>query len=1399
MSYCVGEHKLYKSDTMLIRISYTVLFIVFHLLSLSAETYSMPKLRFKHLSANEGLPTDEVRHIFQDSDGYIWISTNSGLCCYDGYQIKTYKSNFHTPGLLNNNNIYSVAEDQHHRIWIAAYNGVNILDKTTGSIREIEHREFQRSIVDRILITKDERAFIGTQDGVYEYFIETDSCIRFKAGELAGSVKSMIEDSKGHIWIGTWSNGLYRYDPIEDQLYDYPQMNPRNSAYTIFEDNKQRIWIGSWGYGLFLLDNPYDLTSVSWKQFKYISGNDHSLCDDIILSINEDLNTNTLWIGTRNGLSLLKDEKQPLFINYRPDGTASSLYYNEVNSIIRDSEGMMWLGLLGGGVNTAFTRKPEFKLDRLEAVKNSLITNSAIRGILVDKDGLIWLGLGSWGFFIHNRLNDKYIHNMDHPDFSSLGRLPIINTIYQSPSSGKILLGSYDWGLIVYDKQAESGKRTSMIDYDTAPWLTNQCVFSIYEDSRQHTWLGTRNGICVLLKSGKGVRFDSYKIKDTPINAYSYLSIVQDESGNIWTGTNNGGIIKITGSPDRPEDLVFEQYAIEGGKLNSMSVPCLFIDSRNRLWAGTEGGGLSLYDSASDRFVPVHRDGNLPGDAVFSLLEDQMGNLWMGTNVGLMKVYIPEAIDSMTYRLYTVADGLQNNIFYRNTAFKDINGEMFFGGYQGYNSFFPDRMVEDDAFPALAITDFKVHNQSWNSFSQEQKKEMSVYAPDYMEHIKLNYKQNNFAFEFAALSFSRPQQINYAFQLDGFDKDWQYAEANRHFAYYNNLYPGTYHFRVKSTNASGAWSDQSREVTVTILPPPWKSNLAYLCYLIFLLLVAYTVYRFVRYRISLRNTLQLQALEYAKAEEVNHSKLQFFTNITHELLTPLTILSASVDELRQTTSYKEELYPVMTNNINRLIRLLQQILEFRKAESGNLQLRVSENNLTVFTRNSVDSFRPLIKKKLLSLTFNASDEDIYGYFDSDKLDKILYNLLSNAAKYNHAGGQIEVSLKMVDNGIVQLIVSDNGDGISQDAAHQLFQRFYEGDYRKFNTIGTGIGLSLTKDLILLHKGSIDVSSENGKGTAFIITLPISRANYKEAELDNTSDLIVQSDNPASEIGEIPENDTLPDLTGIQDQSLLVIEDNDDLQGLMVRLLSSSYRVFTASTGKEGLEIIKNQEVDLIVSDVMMPEMDGYEFCRIMKDSIETCHIPIILLTAKNREEDRVAAYNAGADGYISKPFNLEVLQAKISNLLKQKVRVSRDFKKQLTFETSELNYTSLDETFLQQAIDCIHRHLSDPMFDQQIFLNEMGTSKSTLYRKLKSLTGLNSSAFIRNIRLKAACRIMEEKQHIRISELAYAVGFNDPKYFSVCFKKEFGIQPSEYLEKYLSGLNYSSKTDTKQD
>lgn len=1384
-------------------------FIFGVLFSMVCQAMVMPEpnsLAFKSSSILNSLPSKDVQSVYQDRDGYIWISTRNGLFQYDSYSITTYKSNLYRPDLLTNNNIYCVAEDAQHRLWIGTYSGLNVLDKQTGQIRKIDDPEINGIGISQILVTSDNRILFATEGGLLEYLEDGNRFSVFNQDNTGGvfpktTVKSLFEDDRGDIWIGTWSQGLFRYEKRTGEYWKYPQMNSGNSAHVVFQDSHKNIWVGTWGAGLHLLHDAYNPEKTTWTTFTHDENRSGTISDNLIYAISEDLNTNSLWVGTRSGLSILSLRDMEMlhwsFENCYSGESENSITSSEVASLLRDRQGIMWVGMIGGGVNMANTRKAKFNLDRLSEAKRILKSNS-VRSILLDDEGQLWMGISTYGFGVEDRRTGKFTHHGQMPDFSSYRGISTVMSIMQSPSTGHIWIGVYNGGAYEIDKSAPVGKRVKAYNSSNAPWMCNSCIYYICEDSKQNLWFATKSGVSMRAADGTPVRFDSLKVGDVAVRDMVVMQLVEGHDSEMWLASNTHGVIRIQGSGNSLSGYTFSGYSVSNGKLNSDYANCIYKDVEGRIWVGTGGSGLSLYDAVEDVFLPAHKLWNLPGDAVTNIQSDKKGNLWLGTNAGLLRLTVPRDLQNVTYRLYTTSDGLQDNIFNRGASFVASDGEMFFGGHRGYNSFYPDKQDEQVFSSPVVITDIKVFNQSWTALSDKERSEISNLSPRFTDKIVLDYKRNNFSIEFSALEYANPERNRYAYRLDGFDAGWQYTDASKRFAYYNNLKSGTYTFYVKSSNSNGIWDENIQTVKVVILPPPWKTWWAYTLYIIVLLGISWYIYRIVRNRIRLRNALHLREMEQAKSEEINHAKLQFFTNITHELLTPLTIISASVDELKQTAPAYKEQYDVMTHNINRLIRLLQQILEFRKAETGNLKLKVLQGDLVLFVRRSLDGFRPLMKKKDIRFTIQSDADKCLAFFDPDKLDKILYNLLSNASKYNKPGGKVGIELNCDEvNGIACIIVKDNGPGIPKESQKNLFKRFYEGDYRKFNTIGTGIGLSLVRDLVTLHHGSISVESEEGKGAAFKIQFPVHRFAYSEDEIDDAVTLLdsdgidaVQEDVVITDAqADILEENLIPVEQSVAEKShtLLLVEDNEDLLGLMVKLLGGDYTIHTATNGKEALEVVELEDIDLIVSDVMMPVMDGIEFCRNIKGNFDTSHIPLILLTAKKQEEDRVEAYESGADAFITKPFNLSVLHARIGNLLKSRERVMKDFKKQLVFEAKELNYTSMDEDFLQRAIDCVNRHLDDPNFDQTQFLEEMNTTKSTFFRKLKSLTGLTYVSFIRNIRMKAACRIMEEKKHVRISELAYAVGYNDPRYFSSIFKKEIGMQPSEYMERFTSG------------
>ena len=1352
----------------------------------AANERAMFALKYRQITMADGLPSDEVQNVHQDRNGFVWFATRYGLCRYDGYQMVVYKSNLYHPTLLTNNDVNCLADDADGNLWIGTQEGgVNRLHCSTGEICHYSTPSIPDNYVSCLLVTRDNSVWVGTDGGLCRYWKEKDSLLVYDK-ELTGGVlgryqiKSLYEDSEGDLWIGTWSDGLYRYSPSQGKFFAYPSLNERNSAHVIYQDQRGTIWVAGWDSGLCCLEHPKDMDRFAFTRYVHQSGDDRSLSDNIVYAIVEDIRTKSLWIGTRSGLSIMSLDKPGEFMNYAPGKPGFQLPCDEINALMRDRSDNIWMGTLGGGVLLVDTKLNSFKSYEPDLAGVGIHT-TVIRALFADKDKNLWMGIGSYGLACQDYPSGDVRFYTRIPEFVHVSKVPTVNDIIQC-RNGEIWFGTYDGGILVYKK----GKHVRSLTYSNSPFLYSDCVTALYEDSRGNCWAGCRGGMGVRLADGRCYKFDQLVFENGGESYWYYVrDIIEDQDGSIWVATSNCGIIHMVGDVRSPESLRYYNYGLSNQQLSTNTALRFHLDKFGRLWAGTEGGGLLLYDRETKSFIEFNRKYDIPGDRIGTIEEDETGTLWLGTDVSLMRLQFFPEDERPSICIYTTGDGLQDN-FFASFSSCHRDGELFFSGHRGYNSFFPLRLKEDvDSIP-FYITDIKIFNRSLASMDKDVRDDISLETPTFTEKIVLPYQYNNLSIEFASLTYLNPEQNRYAYQLVGFDKDWQYVYASHRHASYNNLASGTYTFRLRATNENGAWNKHVRELTVVVLPPPWRTWWAYLIYVALVVNAGFLIFRAVLNRVRLRNALRLQELEKSKSEELNHAKLQFFTNITHELLTPLTIISASVDELKMQVPGHEKLYAGIIGNVQRLIRLLQQILEFRKAESGNLKLLVSKGDIAAFIRGGFESFLPLAKRRNLHFSITCEPESIIGYFDTDKLDKIFYNLLSNAAKYNREGGMVQVSLSMEPErpDFVRLSVKDNGYGISKERQKTLFRRFYEGDYRKFNTIGTGIGLSLTKDLVELHRGTITVHSEKDRGTEFVVLLPVARRYFDVEQINEEKELPARDTVLTEAVSEdVPCEPAVAEGSEDKSYAVLIVEDNEELLYLMTQLLQRSYKVMTATDGKQALEIVGNNEVDLIVTDVMMPVMDGIELCRHLKSKLEYCHIPVILLTAKNREEDRAEAYEVGADAFISKPFNLNVLHARIRNLLRARERIGHDFKKQLVFEVKELNYTDMDKEFVQRAVDCVNRHVSEEGYDFPQFADEMGVSQSTLYRKLKSLTGLTTSGFIRNVRLKAACRFLEEqKENVRISDLAYSVGFTDPKYFSTCFKKEFGVLPTKYWE-----------------
>ena len=790
---------------------------------------------------------------------------------------------------------------------------------------------------------------------------------------------------------------------------------------------------------------------------------------------------------------------------------------------------------------------------------------------------------------------------------------------------------------------------------------------------------------------------------------------------------------------------------------------------------GSQDGDVFTYDPQTNKVENLSDMFDMLEEGIFNIITDQLGHIWISTNKRVIE-YDPKNGGIMDYS--TMTDVMVNS-FMPNSYYKTRSGKILYGGNKGISVFTPyDHLSDNPRRIRTMVSDVKIDGVS--SLLEKNNQRFNLRS----QIISLNAGDKNIEIDFSSLNYAFPDKIKYAYKMDGVDDDWVYVRGDRQFAFYNQLPKGKRTFYLKTTDVNGLWSNYIAEVQVFKQPAFYETLWAYLFYIVFTLLCLYLFYHRMKRRIQLRHELRIAQIDKEKSEELVQTKLRYFTNISHDLLTPLTIITCLIDDAEMTNGSRISQLTMIRSNVNKLRRLLQQILDFRKVESGNMKLSVSKSDVISFIDDVCKiHFTPLMRKKNQTFTFLTEDRHLMAYFDRDKLDKIVSNLLSNAYKYTANGGNIKLIVDSYwesENHHLRIQVVDTGEGIAPADLENVFKRFYtinKGDESESN----GIGLSLTKDLVELHHGTINVESELGKGSTFTVDLPINKDSYQEDELISehisvngiNTDLILEKEELIdSKVGEGED-------AQIADVHLLLVEDNEELLFLMEKILSKHYHVLIAKDGLEALNVIKDNEIDIIISDVMMPEMDGLEFCRALKSNLETSHIPIILLTAKNTVEDRIECYNAGADGYISKPFELKILEARINNFIMHKKNKQEEFRSNVEVNIDSLEPSSIDKEFLDKVISVINSNMSEGDFDVVQLADALAVSKSSLYRKMKLATGLSPIEFIRNIRLKHGSQLLKDKS-ISVAEVAYECGFSNPKYFATCFKEEFGVTPKEY-------------------
>lgn len=1366
---------------MFFRIISTFLFCIISLLNV---VYGQQQDMLKQfLTVDNGLSHNEVTAIVQDNDGFIWIGTRGGLNRYDGYEFKVYNQEPENENSLVNPSVQTLFFDSKGNLWIGTMSGgiskynpktgkfsniinnYNDKNKVIPAYRVISFYEaddgkmwigtwgrglyvydqekdeatqyLNRSRVAAIVGTNDGRIFVGESlsQGLLEYKKEDDSFVQV-SDRLCRKI--MYDEERNVLWFvggdnigaGSSKKGLLKLDLRNNKVKEYGitntgynSINLAHSYYSLFLDSKGKVWVGTWGTGLYTFnpENENFERLFVYPQKSQILNRDY----DAILEIFED-NHNNIWLGTNGGGVCVLSQK--LGFNSIGYGTQpnSGLSNSRVMSVLEDKSNNLWIGTIGNGLfwspdreNYYSVHTPGLDLDRFFVIKY----------IFEDNQGKIWVGTNIGTYFIEfpNNLPQLISANLEYHD-------PAFKTTVVSflDSHKMFWLGSLMNGLFLLDKNDFSLKKSLKTNKKNSGDMKDNRISSILKDSRERIWLGTYNGLHI------------YNPEDTTINiAERFLKINGQFTGNIITSMEE--------------------------------------DKKGNIWIGTPNGLNRLSQKSENEFDLVYyteKDG-LVSNFIKGIACDLKGNIWFSTNSGISKYVTSEN----RFINFNESDGILGKNFTEASSCKNTKGEIFFGGTHGLTFFNPDEIVEHSLALKPVFTELKVHNQVVEVGEEYGSKIILQNTISHTDEIKLPYQQNKLEIHFSALDFVSQGSNHYEFKLENADNEWTYL-GDRRFIIFNDLKQGDYILKVRSSNRHNIWSEEIAELKIKIRPPFWRTWYALLIYIV----IAISIITVIRWnavkQVQLANKLEMEKLQHEQDQKMSEMKLRFFTNISHEFRTPLTLILAPLKEiLSKRDKYKlngefENKLNIIQNNSSRLMQMVNQLLDFRKVESGNMRLSASRTNLEDFVSEVCYSFHQLAQLNNIKFRTKSSLKTKEVWFDRNKMEIVLNNLISNAFKYVSAEGKIEVSLYEEEEEIL-LSVSDNGLGIPDTELQYIFERFYQIE-KKENVGGSGIGLALSKRFVEMHKGSITVASEPNVNTEFVVSIPKGKSHLKEEEIVETE----QIDSLQTKDGFL--NPVLPITDKViakSDIKILIVDDNKEVREYLVELLSSLYEVSYSENGMQAISMIKeNYTPDLIISDVMMPKMGGFEFCEKIRSREATKAIPFIFLTAKNDEQFRLQGTKVGANDYISKPFDPTLLVEKIKNIIEHHKQLQKQYSRSVRLEPSDIDITSTEEAFIKKVIEVIENNFQNSQFSSEVLAAELNRSYSSLYRKLKKLTGLSAAEFIRTIRIKRAAQLLADKEKT-ISEIAYEVGFNDVKHFRTVFQKQFACSPSAYREK----------------
>ncbi len=1419
---------------------------------------SEPLYRITYLTSDDGLSQNTVDCILKDSRGFMWFGTWNGLNRYDGYSFKVYKHEGKAND-VSNNFIYSICEDSTGNLWIGTRNGLNLLEfKTDRFISffndSLDPASISGNWINTVSCDPEGTIWVGTNgNGLNrivpgtvrdKYIFKHFNAHSVSSFRLPGNtINSIYYDSKDRFWVGT-GNGLTLYSKLHDTSFVFTNIPYDDNSLTsdeircVYEDRTGTIWIGT----IFGLNRWMEGTNRFVRYFNSID-DPYSLSHSNINQIAEDPE-GRLYIATLGGLDYYDRERDGF--HHLPVYELENLSLNNefINSLLCDESGLVWVGTEKGGINRFNIYQKQFGYYSAESGRKLKLNHNTVNSIL-EEDHLLWVGTAGGGLNLINRKTGKEKYFTFNPRADNSLSNDFVTSLCRDRNNN-LWVGTWGGGFSkLISTNGDGIFRHYQNDAGDEKSLINNFVSTIYEDDEGKIWIGTEGGLDLFNPNDNRITH----VLNQPVSGDQLSEvgcILRDHHGNLWIGTRNGlyyisdeHVALIKKFPNKIPFICFRSDPNNAASLNENYVISLYEDNNKNLWIGTYGNGLNRLDwdginPGDIKFTHYTQKEGLCNNVVYGILEDNHYNLWLSTDYGLSRFHI----ESEEFSNYYVADGLQSNQFYWSAAAHGANEILYFGGMKGINYFNPENIVNNQNPPTPILIDFKILNNVVEPGKPFGKRIILDKLISETEEIHLNYRENTFSLEFSGLSYHLPEKNRYAYKLEGVDEDWVKVSSSRRFANYTKLPGGEYIFRLKAANNDGLWNENAATLKIIIKPPFWKTGwfriliVAVMMLLIGIYLRLHTrslklqkrkLEELVRertaqiedqkVRLEQQNTEIMEQRDRLiqlnkKVKAVNQLKLKFFTNISHEFKTPLTLMLGPLEKLRgrwksENDSMKQ--INLITRNAERLLHLINQLMDFRKIEKGKMSLHVQEGNLGTFIKGILEAFNDLVIQKNIDLVFDCSISDKLVWFDHEKLENVLFNLLSNAFKYTPEKGTINVRVKFINpvrsdvsqgadkkkdaNTHVHIEIADTGVGISKDKLPNIFKRFYQAEQINDSTMGSGIGLSLTRDLIKVHRGSIAVDSKPGEGTTFTIQMPCSREAFSEEEVTQTN---LGQSNLKSHVNmlkhilenQLSINEDLPVLKLEQyvgKPLLLVVEDNRELREFVASRLNQQFNILIAENGEIAFELAEKHNPDLVISDIMMPVMNGLQLCSMLKEKIETSHIPVILLTAKGTVENQIEGYKTGADEYIPKPFNMELLETRVQNLIDSRKRLRKAFANPDQVSLEEITKNPTDQKFLRKALQHIEKNLDNTEFNVNDFASVMCISRSLLHKKLTALTDQSATDFINTIRLKKARELILSGSY-NISEVAYTVGYNDPKYFSRLFKKHFNVSPSEYIK-----------------